>query len=173
LGSGKLGCNEWWGGWGIYSPNHQKWPLGGCLSDPSVRGTNARNFCNMERDLGSFFTGFSFFLWGRYSFSLNNAAQQTMSRCPTGSRLACVLWQGLHAVTWRPERLVMASVGDRRRRRLAVPSPAHGCCRCCQFSRVQCAIQMMVWCIGTGEVLANLKTMTLELNRGTICSANY
>jgi hypothetical protein len=20
------------GGWGIYSPNHQKWPLGGCLS---------------------------------------------------------------------------------------------------------------------------------------------
>jgi hypothetical protein len=28
----KLGCNEWWGGWGIYSPNHQKWPLGGCLS---------------------------------------------------------------------------------------------------------------------------------------------
>jgi hypothetical protein len=29
---GKLGCNEWWGGWGIYSPNHQKWPLGGCLS---------------------------------------------------------------------------------------------------------------------------------------------
>jgi hypothetical protein len=20
---GKLGCNEWWGGWGIYSPNHQ------------------------------------------------------------------------------------------------------------------------------------------------------
>jgi hypothetical protein len=21
-----------WGGWGIYSPNHQKWPLGGCLS---------------------------------------------------------------------------------------------------------------------------------------------
>jgi hypothetical protein len=29
---GKLGCNEWWGGWGIYSPNHQKWLLGGCLS---------------------------------------------------------------------------------------------------------------------------------------------
>jgi hypothetical protein len=29
---GKLGCNEWWDGWGIYSPNHQKWPLGGCLS---------------------------------------------------------------------------------------------------------------------------------------------
>jgi hypothetical protein len=29
---GKLGYNEWWGGWGIYSPNHQKWPLGGCLS---------------------------------------------------------------------------------------------------------------------------------------------
>jgi hypothetical protein len=28
LGSGKLGCNEWWGGWGIYSPNHQMWPLG-------------------------------------------------------------------------------------------------------------------------------------------------
>jgi hypothetical protein len=27
LGSGKLGYNEWWGGWGIYSPNHQKWPL--------------------------------------------------------------------------------------------------------------------------------------------------
>jgi len=27
LRSGKLGCNEWWGGWGIYSPNHQKWPL--------------------------------------------------------------------------------------------------------------------------------------------------
>jgi hypothetical protein len=25
---GKLGCNEWWGGWGIYSPNHQMWPLG-------------------------------------------------------------------------------------------------------------------------------------------------
>jgi hypothetical protein len=21
-----------WGGWGIYSPNHRKWPLGGCLS---------------------------------------------------------------------------------------------------------------------------------------------
>jgi hypothetical protein len=21
-----------WGGWGIYSPNHQKWPLGGYLS---------------------------------------------------------------------------------------------------------------------------------------------
>jgi hypothetical protein len=21
-----------WGGWGIYSPNHQKWPLGVCLS---------------------------------------------------------------------------------------------------------------------------------------------
>jgi hypothetical protein len=21
-----------WGGWGIYSPNHQKWPFGGCLS---------------------------------------------------------------------------------------------------------------------------------------------
>jgi hypothetical protein len=21
-----------WGGWGIYSPNHQKWSLGGCLS---------------------------------------------------------------------------------------------------------------------------------------------
>jgi hypothetical protein len=21
-----------WGGWGIYSPNHQKWPLEGCLS---------------------------------------------------------------------------------------------------------------------------------------------
>jgi hypothetical protein len=21
-----------WGGWGIYSPNHQKWPLGDCLS---------------------------------------------------------------------------------------------------------------------------------------------
>jgi hypothetical protein len=38
---GKLGCNEWWGGWGIYSPNHQKWPLGGYLShgapDSSVR----------------------------------------------------------------------------------------------------------------------------------------
>jgi hypothetical protein len=33
LGSGKLGCNEWWGGWGIYSPNHQMWPLGGCLLD--------------------------------------------------------------------------------------------------------------------------------------------
>jgi hypothetical protein len=29
---GKLGCNEWWGGWGIYSPNHQKWPLEGYLS---------------------------------------------------------------------------------------------------------------------------------------------
>jgi hypothetical protein len=28
----KLGCNEWWGGWGIYSPNHQKWSLGGYLS---------------------------------------------------------------------------------------------------------------------------------------------
>jgi hypothetical protein len=23
LEAGKLGCNEWWGGWGIYSPNHQ------------------------------------------------------------------------------------------------------------------------------------------------------
>jgi hypothetical protein len=23
LEGGKLGCNEWWGGWGIYSPNHQ------------------------------------------------------------------------------------------------------------------------------------------------------
>jgi hypothetical protein len=23
LRSGKLGCHEWWGGWGIYSPNHQ------------------------------------------------------------------------------------------------------------------------------------------------------
>jgi hypothetical protein len=33
LGSGKLGCNEWWGGWGIYSPNHQMWPLEGCLFD--------------------------------------------------------------------------------------------------------------------------------------------
>ena len=33
LRSGKLGCNEWWGGWGIYSPNHQKWSLGGCLFD--------------------------------------------------------------------------------------------------------------------------------------------
>jgi hypothetical protein len=32
LEGGKLGCNEWWGGWGIYSPNHQKWSLGGCLS---------------------------------------------------------------------------------------------------------------------------------------------
>jgi hypothetical protein len=32
VGVGKLGCNEWWGGWGIYSPNHQKWLLGGCLS---------------------------------------------------------------------------------------------------------------------------------------------
>jgi hypothetical protein len=21
-----------WGGWGIYNPNHQKWPLGDCLS---------------------------------------------------------------------------------------------------------------------------------------------
>ena len=30
---GKLGCNEWWGGWGIYSPNHQIWPLGTCLFD--------------------------------------------------------------------------------------------------------------------------------------------
>jgi hypothetical protein len=28
MGSGKLGCNEWWGGWGIYSPNYQMWPLG-------------------------------------------------------------------------------------------------------------------------------------------------
>src|SRR5688500_9100716 len=28
LRSGRLGCNEWWGGWGIYSPNHQMWPLG-------------------------------------------------------------------------------------------------------------------------------------------------
>jgi hypothetical protein len=27
LEAGKLGCNEWWGGWGIYSPNHQTWPL--------------------------------------------------------------------------------------------------------------------------------------------------
>jgi hypothetical protein len=33
LRSGKLGCYEWWGGWGIYSPNYQKWPLGGCLFD--------------------------------------------------------------------------------------------------------------------------------------------
>jgi hypothetical protein len=33
LRSGKLGCNEWWGGWGIYSSNHQKWPLEGCLFD--------------------------------------------------------------------------------------------------------------------------------------------
>lgn len=73
-----------------------------------------------------------------------------MSRCPTGSSLACVWWQGLHAVTRRPWRLVMASIGDRRRRRLAVPSPAHGCCRCCQFSRVQCAIQMMVHRNGRG-----------------------
>jgi hypothetical protein len=32
LEGGKLGCNEWWGGWGIYSPNHQKWLLGVCLS---------------------------------------------------------------------------------------------------------------------------------------------
>jgi hypothetical protein len=32
LEGGKLGCNEWWGGWGIYSPNHQKWSLEGCLS---------------------------------------------------------------------------------------------------------------------------------------------
>jgi hypothetical protein len=23
LEAGKLGCNEWWGGWGIYSPNYQ------------------------------------------------------------------------------------------------------------------------------------------------------
>jgi hypothetical protein len=23
VGDRKLGCNEWWGGWGIYSPNHQ------------------------------------------------------------------------------------------------------------------------------------------------------
>jgi hypothetical protein len=23
LEGGKLGCNEWWGGWGIYRPNHQ------------------------------------------------------------------------------------------------------------------------------------------------------
>jgi hypothetical protein len=28
---GKLVCSEWWGGWGIYSPKHQKWSLGGCL----------------------------------------------------------------------------------------------------------------------------------------------
>ena len=33
LRSGKLGCNEWWGGWGIYSPNHQMWSLGTCLFD--------------------------------------------------------------------------------------------------------------------------------------------
>jgi hypothetical protein len=33
LGSGKLGYHEWWGGWGIYSPNHQMWPLEGCLFD--------------------------------------------------------------------------------------------------------------------------------------------
>jgi hypothetical protein len=25
-------CKVWWGGWCIYSPNHQKWSLGGCLS---------------------------------------------------------------------------------------------------------------------------------------------
>jgi hypothetical protein len=23
LEGGRLGCYEWWGGWGIYSPNHQ------------------------------------------------------------------------------------------------------------------------------------------------------
>jgi hypothetical protein len=28
----KLGCNEWRVVGGIYNPNHQKWPLGGCLS---------------------------------------------------------------------------------------------------------------------------------------------
>jgi hypothetical protein len=27
-----LDAIEWWGGWGIYSPNHQKWSLEGCLS---------------------------------------------------------------------------------------------------------------------------------------------
>jgi hypothetical protein len=31
LGSGKLGCNKWWGGWGIYSLNHQYDRLLGAL----------------------------------------------------------------------------------------------------------------------------------------------
>jgi hypothetical protein len=83
LGSGKLGCNEWWGGWGIYSPNHQKWPLGGCLLDgaPDSPVPPPRHHCRWILTVGASD------LWARLGVRCTPDMHCSLSGVPVWARL--------------------------------------------------------------------------------------
>jgi hypothetical protein len=83
LGSGKLGCNEWWGGWGIYSPNHQMWSLGGCLFDgaPDSPVPPPRHHCRWILTVGASD------LWARLDVRCTPDIYCSLSGAPVWARL--------------------------------------------------------------------------------------
>jgi hypothetical protein len=50
-----------WGGWGIYSPNHQKWPLEGCcrMAHPTLSGALATSVDRWGSTVGALICGAS------------------------------------------------------------------------------------------------------------------
>jgi hypothetical protein len=65
-----------WGGWGIYSPNHQKWSLEGCcrMAHRTVRCATGHYPCasHVSRPLG--FDRWSSDLWGLWAVRCANCA---------------------------------------------------------------------------------------------------
>ena len=93
VGSWKLGCNEWWGGWGIYSPNHQKWPLGGCLFDgaPDSPVPPPRHHCRWILTVGASD------LWARLGVRCTPDKYCLLSGVPAEQRLLRAQWSSATA----------------------------------------------------------------------------
>jgi hypothetical protein len=101
LEAGKLGCNEWWGGWGIYSPNHQTSRLVGltvvwCTGQSGVHQTypvrQPRHQCRWILTVGA-----SVF-WARLDVRCTPDMYCSMSGVPARACLTSArFWRALNA----------------------------------------------------------------------------
>ena len=108
LRSGKLGCNEWWGGWGIYSPNHQnnrwlrlsvRWRTGQSGAHRTCPVPLPRHQCRWNLTVGVLTSGPASMSGGAPDMNCSVSGAPVWARLPTA----------------RAERALNALAGDRWR----------------------------------------------------------
>jgi hypothetical protein len=129
LRSGKLGCNEWWGGWGIYSPNHQtsrwwrlsvRWRTGQSGAHRTCPVPQPRHQCHWILTVGASD------LWARLDVRCTPDMYCSMSGALVWARLTSArFWRALNAPAGDRWREVVVALLVHRTVRCTPDSPVH------------------------------------------------
>jgi hypothetical protein len=129
LRSGKLGCNEWWGGWGIYSPNHQtshwwrlsvRWRTGQSGAHRTCPVPQPHHQCHWILTVGASD------LWARLDVRCTPDMYCSMSGALVWARLTSArFWRALNAPAGDRWREVVVALLVHRTVRCTPDSPVH------------------------------------------------